>query len=253
LTFASEPAPGSPERRWRIVLPVWLASEGSPTIFLADDDGLRRVGDEEVIASLTTAPAAVAPIDWNNDQRMDLLLAGPSGLQFHQQDEHGGFAEVTTATGLTDDMLLQTVYSSALAADVDLDGDLDLVVSRSHGPPLLLRNNFDGSWSALPIFNELSGPQQYAWGDFDHDGAPDAAALDSSGRLHVYANERSGRFVVWPAVPQGGRFLALTVVDANDDGTLDLSRCTKTARYFVSPVPSGERAGTPFPCSNGTS
>ncbi|HEV3006336.1 MAG TPA: FG-GAP-like repeat-containing protein, partial [Pirellulales bacterium] len=222
LTFTSEPAPGSPDGPWVMALAVWLMSEGPPTIFLADNDELRRAGDEKVIAWLTAAPAALVAIDWNNDQRMDLLVAGPGGLQFQQQDEQGGFANLAAETGLTDDLLLHTDCRSALAADVDLDGDVDLVVARSDGPPLLLRNNFDGSWTRQPIFIELSGPQRFAWGDFDHDGAPDAAMLDSTGQLHVYANERSGRFVVWPAVPQGDRFLALAVADGNDDGTLDL-------------------------------
>src|SRR5262249_52983373 len=51
---------------------------------------------------------------------------------------------------------------------------------------------------------------------------PDVALLDAEGRLHIFANERSGQFVPWPVPPPNDRFLALCVMDANDDGVLDL-------------------------------
>ncbi|HEY3787855.1 MAG TPA: ASPIC/UnbV domain-containing protein, partial [Urbifossiella sp.] len=53
-------------------------------------------------------------------------------------------------------------------------------------------------------------------------GAPDAAMLDAGGKLHVFANERSGRFIPWPAALPSERFLALAIGDADDDGTFDL-------------------------------
>ena len=34
----------------------------------------------------------------------------------------------------------------------------------------------------------------FAWGDIDGDGDPDATFIDDSHRLHVFANERQGLF-----------------------------------------------------------
>ncbi|HUY31431.1 MAG TPA: tetratricopeptide repeat protein [Pirellulales bacterium] len=130
--FASEPARGLRDGHWNLVLPVWLTGEGEPTLFVADAHEVRRAGDGAAIASLMVAPRALVPLDWNNDQRTDLLLAGPDGLQFLQQDEKGGFADVTAATELPEDVLRRDCLA-ALAADVDLDGDLDLVVAGTGG------------------------------------------------------------------------------------------------------------------------
>ncbi|HVC93856.1 MAG TPA: FG-GAP-like repeat-containing protein [Pirellulales bacterium] len=221
LSFTPEPAPGVPEGHWSVVLPVWLTSEGGPALFVADAHEVRRAGDELPIAGLTAAPSALVPLDWNNDQRTDLLLVGPDGLQFLQQEEKGGFADVTTATGLPEDVL-RGDYRATLAADVDLDGDLDIVVAAADGPPLFLRNNFDGEWTPQPIFVEVHGPRSFAWADFDHDGTPDAALLDASGKLHVFANDRSAAFIPWPSAPPNDDFLAITATDANDDCVLDL-------------------------------
>ena len=37
------------------------------------------------------------------------------------------------------------------------------------------------------------------------DGAPDAALLDAAGKLHVFANDRSGQFSVWPVPDNLGK------------------------------------------------
>src|SRR5262249_34177532 len=91
---------------------------------------------------------------------------------------------------------------------------------RRAGPPLLLRNNRDGTFRALPIFPGVEGLRAFAWGDLDNDGAPDAALVDARGKLHVFANESSGQFrrrtVEAPACA------AVAVADVNDDGTFDL-------------------------------
>ncbi|MFL5341219.1 MAG: CRTAC1 family protein, partial [Gemmataceae bacterium] len=51
---------------------------------------------------------------------------------------------------------------------------------------------------------------------------PDAAFLDSHGKLHVFANERAGQFKVREVPADVGRLLALTAGDVNDDGVFDL-------------------------------
>src|SRR5262249_3587198 len=160
-------------------------------------------------------------LDWNNDFLMDLLLAGREGLRFYQQQKDGSFTDVTAKTGLPADVL-KADYYGAWAQDVDLDGDLDIILARRTGPPLLLRNNLDGTFTPVPIFAGVKDVRAFAWVDLDNDGAPDIALLDAEGKLHVFANERSGQFVPWPVSSPSDRFLALTVLDANEDGVLDL-------------------------------
>lgn len=221
LVFAPEPLADVPPGKWDAVVPVLLTADSPPVVFVANGQEVRRVGQGTTLPSLALAPGGLIPFDWNNDFRTDLLLVGPGGLRFYQQTGDGTFGDVTTKTGLPAE-LAKGEYATALAADTDLDGDLDILVARRVGPPLLLRNNLDGTFTQQPIFQGVDGVRAFSWGDFDHDGAPDAAVLDARGRLQVFANERSGRFVPWPAAAVEGRFLAMAVADADHDGTLDL-------------------------------
>jgi hypothetical protein len=106
--------------------------------------------------------------------------------------------------------------------DIDLDGDLDLVVARRDGPPLLLRNNFDGTWKETDTFSVVKALRAFAWLDLDNDGAPDAVLLDKEGRLHVFMNQRSGHFTRREPPDAKATYRALAVADVNDDGVLDL-------------------------------
>jgi tetratricopeptide (TPR) repeat protein len=175
-------------------------------------------GRNDVVPS----PAGVLVIDWNNDLRADLLLTGAGGLRFWQQSPDGVFVEVTAKTGLSDDVLGGDYYG-AWAADVEMDGDLDIIVARRSGPPLLLRNNGDGTFKAIEkTFAGVENVRDFVWVDLDNDGAADAVFLDASGKLHVFANERSMQFTPWPLAGPAETVLAVTAADINDDGVFDL-------------------------------
>ncbi|QDU18547.1 CRTAC1 family protein [Urbifossiella limnaea] len=220
LTFAAEPL-AAPAGKWDVAVPVWLTADAAPVVFVANDREVRRSDSAAVLPSLPLAPDGLVSLDWNNDFRTDLLLAGPRGLRFYQQGADGTFTDATAATKLPADVLGADI-TAALPADVDLDGDLDVVVARRTGPCVLLRNNLDGTFTPRPIFAEATDVRAFAWADLDDDGVADAATLDARGRLQVFANERFGSFVPWPAAPPAGKFLALAVTDADADGVLDL-------------------------------
>jgi tetratricopeptide (TPR) repeat protein len=221
LTFLPRPLADAPAGRWDVVAPVWLGKQRQPVLFVANAKELREVGGKLALPSLSVSPDGLLPLDWNNDFRTDLLLAGSNGLRFFEQQPDGSFADLTAKTGLPDDVL-HGDYAGAWAADIDLDGDLDIVLARRSGSPLLLQNNFNGTFQSRPIFEEVDGARAFAWLDVDQDGAPDAALLDARGGLHVYANERSGHFQPWPVKPPADAFLALAIADINHDGALSL-------------------------------
>jgi cytochrome c-type biogenesis protein CcmH/NrfG len=232
MTFEAAPLPGQVAAavagaRWDVVVPVWLTQDAEPVVFVANGREVRPATGDAPALGFPGGPKAVPPsahgvlpVDWNNDFRTDLLLAGAGGLRFFQQGENGRFIDVTAKTKL-DPATLAADYFGAWAADVEMDGDLDLILAPRAGPVVVLRNNGDGTFKVIKPFPGVEGARALVWADFDNDGAPDAALLDAAGKLHVFANERAGQFRA-RTVPDVGKYLALAVADVNGDRAFDL-------------------------------
>jgi tetratricopeptide (TPR) repeat protein len=163
----------------------------------------------------------VCAIDWNYDYLTDIALAGQGGLKLYQQSGTGTFADVTARAGLPPTVTGAKLFG-AWALDMEMEGDLDLILGQVNGPTLALRNNGDGTFKVLQTFAAVQNLRAFVWADLDADGAPDAALLDSQGKLHIFANERSG-FYRERALPPMGATAAVTVADLNNDGVLDLA------------------------------
>src|SRR5690606_34194006 len=108
-------------------------------------------------------------LDLDYDFRTDLVLTGAAGTRFLRQTETGGFTDVTAATGVPDAVLTRSA-TGGWAADVDLDGDLDLVLGVSQGAPIVLRNNGDGTFAIVEPFGDVTDLRDMAWLDLDGDG-----------------------------------------------------------------------------------
>lgn len=174
---------------------------------------------------------SILVVDLDNDGRSDVVMAGAGGVVIARQDEKGAFADVTAAAKLPGE-ILKGDYVAAWAADVEMDGDLDVILARREGPPVLLRNNSDGTLTPLPIFAEVASARAFVWADLDNDGSPDAALLDGRGRLWVFMNQRSGVFEKRDAADPEASYVALTVADANDDGAFDLIALAQDGRLM---------------------
>jgi hypothetical protein len=219
---------GAPPQAWDSTKEEWVAAPPGPVVLVANGRKVLRSGDDAFALDFPGGPGAtpptvagIIPIDWDNDFRTDLILAGAGGLRFYRQGGDGRFVDVTDKTNLPKEVL-QGDYFGGWAADIDMDGDLDVILAPRQGEPVVLRNNRDGTFKALHLFPGVDGARAFAWADLDNDGAPDAAFLDARGQVHLFANERLAQFRRRETPAGLGTGLALAVADVNDDGLFDL-------------------------------
>ena len=178
-------------------------------------------------ANAPLRPESILPVDFNYDFKTDLVLAGEGGVRFFRQESPTSFTDVTAQTKLPP-ALLHDTYTGAWAIDVEADGDMDILLGAHQGPPLVLRNNGDGTFTAIHPFNSISGLRGLAWVDLDGDGNPDAAMIDGSGILHFFHNQRGGVFSELPLPANLPPVKAVTVADVSSSGTLDLVALEQT-------------------------
>ena len=175
--------------------------------------------------TFTTEPlgsALPAPLlaDLNNDFRLDRLRADAQGIHLAFEDGAGGFGQLSS---------FACECVAAWPADVEMDGDLDIVAGRANGATFVLRNNGTPStalgagpeWTPIEVFATVQGARAFAWADIDGDADADAVFVDATGVLHILPNRQAGQFArVEATLP--ANIVAMTVADINADGVFDV-------------------------------
>lgn len=226
MSFVSQPLSKISPGGWSWIGAVSLDGTGVPAVAVASAREVRLSTGAAFSfpgskAEVKPSPEGVLAIDFNYDFKTDLVLAGAGGLRFMRQDNPQTFVDVTAQTKLPRS-ITEGSYTGAWGVDIEADGDLDIVIGAASGLPLVLRNNGDGTFLAMHPFAGISGIKQFVWADLNGDGNPDATLLDGAGQLHVFLNERSGKFREVP-VPTGvSAVSAIAAADVDHEGPLGL-------------------------------
>jgi len=173
--------------------------------------------------------------DYDNDGWLDLFVIGGEGRgHLFRNRGNGTFVDVTAKAGVGD----VKGARKALFADLDHDGDLDLLLV-GHGQRTLYRNNLDGTFTDATTSFGLAGTddaRDVVVGDFDGDGRIDIFIANEHGSDVLFHNGGAQRFIDVTATSglatRDGSGAA-AVGDYNNDGFLDL---------FVASVNGGEPA-----------
>ena len=150
LTYAREPIGSDRSTPWSRLMAVSLDGERPPAVFGADAREIQRVDRQGPALALpgdAGGAHAVVALDWNHDFLVDLFAVGPAGARLYLQSSAGEFADDTERASAGAPSLRDG--TGAWAADVEMDGDLDVVVGRRAQAPVVLRNNGDGTWRAI--------------------------------------------------------------------------------------------------------
>jgi len=168
-------------------------------------------------AGSTPWPAGALQLDWDRDFKMDYATAGQRGVRVFTQQADGSFKDATPkADAITADCF------GVWVADIEMDGDVDLIAGVSGAAPVVLRNNGDGTWKQMQPFAGVTGLRAFAWGDIDGDGDADAVLVGERGDLHIFENRQAGEFREITSSPNPGTTVAVSVGDINADGLIDL-------------------------------
>jgi hypothetical protein len=195
----------------------------------------RNEGDFE-FTSVTAGDLHTAPVgqgatdtDFDGDGDVDVLAANRTGpVNILRNDGNGNF----TLTDPASIGIRHEAEDGVTTADVDNDGDLDLLLAGSDGQGHLYFNDGHGTFTHAQSFSGTAG-YMGGFADLDNDGDVD---LYFAGDATVFLNDGAGRYAAGPAVPVVGSNdpRGVAFADLDGDGDLDFAFGTKrSARNYI--------------------
>lgn len=223
-------------------LDILIGNQGANLILVQQADGtfVDDTANRPIGANVTQD---LLLFDMDNDLDLDLFIANESANQLYINDGAGNFTDVS-ATHLPGGL---AESREADAADIDNDGDLDIVVGNivfntgfDIADQLLINDGngvfTDATATALANVSNSGNSFTVKFVDIDDDGDADILAprsvLGSGGSLEVWLNDGAGTFstastsTIFDVAPSGSLFDA-EVVDVNGDGNDDLLLCMR--------------------------
>lgn len=154
-------------------------------------------------------------IDYEHDGDLDLLIAGNAGLEFWQNNGDLTFTKATADVGIYEKISAVAV----VAADLDANNAIDVIVARRNEGTLVLENQRTGMFTPML---QPPGPwpfaQKVAVDDLNNDRHPDALLLNTDHAEILYGRSGLRQRIPFPTIDATG----VVFVDFDNDGFLDI-------------------------------
>lgn len=190
--------------------------------WLENTDSMGDFSVVHLVYSLSFFRSAI-PADLNGDDRLDIVASRLNEVYWIKSA--GAAGEFSSTLNVIDDSLSGATWS--VAADVDSDGDLDVVAAgESADSVLLYKNNGTGVFDQLGTFLTQTEDQPLHLVAADIDGDEDLDIVSASGGTGVaWFQNSDGEGTFESGVSLGGPISGAHHVDAADidgDGDVDL-------------------------------
>lgn len=168
--------------------------------------------------------------DFNNDGNLDLAGAG---VYFGNGGRGGSMLWTQTASPGT--------WYAATAADVNLDGKMDIVAGTGSGVRVWLGNGGAGGTMVWTLASTgLPGAGIYfacKVGDLNHDGKPDIVCADYSNGIKAWLGNGGTSWTnafTGSGLPTADGYMGIDLGDVNHDGNLDIAAASYYSAVGVS-------------------
>lgn len=206
------------------LLPSLAAAPGNERVF--------STNSRLYLGTESNRSASVRIGDIDGDEDLDVVVA--NGRHWPQQNfiffNQGG-ARFNLARPLGRD--LATSYATELA-DLDGDGDIDIVVGNDTAPNAVFLNDGHGQFSHNGTFGQPASVRSLTLVDIDRDGDVDILANVRGQQNLIYLNDGSAHFgSTRPFGDADDSTIAVAVADLDKDGHLDLVLANRDAQQNV--------------------
>ena len=198
-----------------------VARGGIGALRLQLNDGTGHFSDQGLYA-LDEYVTSVIPVDLDGNGTLDIVAANNNPN--HSSGVWAGLNDGTGVFQATPHIQAISRAMYVLPADIDNDGDVDLLAAHNDWNYLTVAHN-DGhlNFTAMALIQVGNGPRSLATADIDADGDLDLlAALDGCGAVLVLRNNGAGVFSRTDSLVVGSMPFCLTMGDLDGDGDADL-------------------------------
>ena len=222
-----------------------LDNDGDVEALLLDGAGVRVYDNDssgylslQALVPTNPGPVVMALADFNNDGWLDLAVGtymnNGGHLELHLNDRQGNLGAAVEANVSHSALGIRNLAN----ADLDSDGDIDLVVG-SESAPWVLKNNGTGVFSDAGQLLSVSGGDvaDVDLADVDGDQDPDQLIsienYPAGARSYLYRNDGYGGFTDSGQVLEVRSTTAATFVDVDADGDLDILQGNDSGNNLV--------------------